>query len=596
MAERRGFLVTFRENLRSWLLLIGQFRRLALAYWIGDEKWRAWALTTVLVLLTGSQVAVAVALNIWFDRLFDSLEQRDFQRFLILIVAFFAILAANMAVLTTHLRIKRRLQIAWRNWLTRRLIGEWMADGRHYLVTHLPGDHDNPDGRIAEDIRIVTERAIELMHSLLYCLLILISFTSILWELSGTTHITFGRTEIFLPGYLVWLAILFSATGTTIAILLGRPLVRAANRRQSAEQDFRFGLADAREKSLAVALVRGEEDARDRFARLFRRAVAAWNRQTAALANLMFFTSGWSMLPQIFPILVVAPRYIAGTITLGVLMQTAQAFQQMTGALSWPIDNIPAVAEWRASVERVQALHEAVDRLKGDAWRGAHPTIELSRGEGSSLKVSGLSVSSPEGEPIVAVFDGEIRQGERLLLSGDQNAIQRLLMAALGLWPWGSGRVLLPKEAHLLYMPAQPYLPRGTLQDAICQPAGLRDCNAASVRTALDRVGLAHLADRLDKTEIWEETLLPHEQARLGFARLLLRRPDWILLADALEACDAAGEADMIRLLREEFPRATVIAYSRRPIDEGFFGRRFRVERKDGIAVVEETSVAASRP
>jgi putative ATP-binding cassette transporter len=590
MAGRRNILVAVREHLRSWLVLFGQFRRLALPYWIGEEKWRAGALTAALVLLTGSQVVVAVALNFWFERLFDSLEQRDFRRFVILIGVFFAILAANMAVLTTHLRIKRRLQIGWRGWLTRRLVGEWMADGRHFLVTHLPGDHDNPDGRIAEDIRIGTERAIELMHSLLYCLLLLISFTSILWELSGTTHITVGTTEIFLPGYLVWLAILFSATGSSIAVLLGRPLVRAANQRQSAEQDFRFGLADAREKSLAIALVRGEGDARDRFARLFRRAMAAWDRQTTALANLMFFTSGWSMLPQIFPILVVAPRYIAGTITLGALMQTAQAFQQMTGALSWPIDNIAPVAEWRASVERVQALHEAIRRLKNGAWSGGRPTIDLSRGEGSSLRLSALSVSSPEGEPIVAPFDGEIRRGERLLLSGDQNAIQRLLMAALGLWPWGSGRVLLPKEARLLYMPAQPYLPMGTLQEAICQPAGLRDCDAAAVRAALDRVGLAHLADHLDKTEIWEQTLLPHEQARLGFARLLLRRPDWILLADALEACDAAGEAEMIRLLREEFPGATVIAYSRRPIDEGFFGRRFRVERKDGIAIVEEES------
>jgi len=592
MASGRGFLITVRENLRGWLALFGQFWRLALPYWSSEERWRAGALAAVLVLLTGSQVVVAVALNFWFEQLFDSLEQRNFHRFVILIGVFFAILAANVAVVTTHLRVKRRLQIAWRNWLTRRLIEEWMADGRHYLITHLPGEHDNPDGRIAEDIRVSTERAIELMHTLLYCLLLLISFTSILWELSGTTHIPFGATEIFLPGYLVWLAILFSATGSTIAVLLGRPLVRAANQRQSAEADFRFGLADAREKSLAVALVRGEADARDRFGGLFRRAIAAWDRQTAALAHLFFFTAGWSMLPQVFPILVVAPRYIAGTVTLGALMQTAQAFQQMTGALSWPIDNIAVVAEWRASVERVQALHQAIHRLKGNAWGRGRPTIDLSRGEGPNLRLSAVSVSSPEGEPIVGPFDAEIRRGERVLLSGDQNAIQRLLMAALGLWPWGSGSVALPKDARLLYMPAQPYFPMGTLREAICHPAGLQHCEPAMVRAALDRVGLPHLADRLDKTEIWEQTLLPHEQARLGFARLLLRRPDWILLADAMEACDAAGEADMMRLLREEFPDATVIAYSRRPIDEGFFGRRFRVERKNGMAVVEEKPAA----
>lgn len=594
MARGRGVLLSFRENLRDWLVLFGQFARLALPYWSGEERWRAMALVAFLVLLTAGQVILVVALNFWCERLFDSLEQRNFHRFVLLIGAFFAILAANVAVVTVHLRVKRRLQIAWRDWLTHRLIGEWMADGRHYLITHLPGEHDNPDGRIAEDIRVSTERAVELMHTLLYCLLLLISFTSILWELSGQTRIPLGSTELLLPGYLVWLAIAFSATGSTIALLLGRPLVRAANLRQSAEADFRFGLADAREKSLAIALVRSEGDVRERFGAFFRRAVAAWDRQTAALTHLFFFTTGWSMLPQVFPILVVAPRFIAGTVTLGALMQTAQAFQQMTGALSWPIDNIAVVAEWRASVERVQTLHQAIQRWATDMGRRGRPTIELVPGEGTDLRLEAVSVSNPEGEPIVGPFDAEIRRGDRVFLSGDQNAIQHLLMAALGLWPWGSGRVLLPKSAPLLYMPAQPYFPMGTLREAICQPAGLRDCEPGHVRAALEQVGLPHLIARLDKSEIWEQTLPPHELARLGFARLLLRRPDWILLADAMEACDAAGEADMMRLLREEFPEATIIAYSQRPLDERFFGRRFSVKRVDGIAVVEETQVPSA--
>jgi putative ATP-binding cassette transporter len=339
------------------------FWRLAGPYWRSERRRAAWALTLAVVALTGAQVAVPVAINLWSERLFDALEQRAMAEFLWLVGALAGILAASVLVTTTHLWVKRRLQVDWRAWLTRRLTGEWMRAGHHYELTLIPGDHDNPDGRIAEDVRIATEHAIDLAHSLLYCLLLLVSFTQILWSLSGAPQLTVLGLELYLPGHLVWVALLYAGVGTAATVLLGRPLVQAANLRQVREASFRFGLAHAREGSLSIARLHAEDAERRRLGQLFREAARAWDGQTRALRNLFVFSSGWTVLSQAFPILIAAPRYIGGSITLGVLMQSAQAFQQMVSALTWPIDNLPKLAEWRASAGRVLGLHRAIGRL-----------------------------------------------------------------------------------------------------------------------------------------------------------------------------------------------------------------------------------------
>ncbi len=342
---------------------VRSFWRLAGPYWRSERGRVAWAVTLAVVALTGAQVAVPVAINLWSERLFDALEQRAMAEFLWMIGALLVILAANVVITTVHLWLKRRLQVDWRAWLTRRLTDEWMRGGRHYELTLIPGDHDNPDGRIAEDVRIATEYAIDLAHSLLYCLLLLVSFAQILWALSGSPHLALAGVSLYLPGHLVWVALVYAGVGTAATFLLGRPLVAAANLRQVREASFRFGLAHAREGSLSIAQLRAEAAERRRLGALFREAVRAWDDQTRALRNLFVFSSGWTVLSQAFPILIAAPRYIAGTITLGVLMQTAQAFQQMVAALAWPIDNLPKVAEWRASAGRVLGLHRAIGRL-----------------------------------------------------------------------------------------------------------------------------------------------------------------------------------------------------------------------------------------
>ena len=330
-------------------------RKCTVAFWTGHRRVFAWGLTLALVVLTIAQASVPVALNLWSQRLFDALEQRDFGTVMHETGIAVMIILANMVVMTVHLRTKRRLQVEWRGDLTGRILDQWMIPGRDYLVQRQDG-LDNPDGRIAEDVRVATETAIDLGHSLLYCVLLLISFTQILWGLSGTIDVAFGGWEFALPGYLVWIAIVYAGVGASVAALLGQPLTRAANLRHAKEADFRFGLASVRESGWTIPL-QSIDSARPKVERQFDGLVGAWARQTRALAHLITFSSAWSVLSQAAPILVAAPRYIAGTITLGVLMQIAQAFLQMTQALAWPIENMQRLAEARASFSRVTQLH-----------------------------------------------------------------------------------------------------------------------------------------------------------------------------------------------------------------------------------------------
>jgi putative ATP-binding cassette transporter len=567
-----------------------RFGRLAGPYWSSARRTRARALTGVLALLTVAQVTVPIAINQWSLRLFDTLEQRALGDLAGLVGALALIIAFNVAVTVTHLRVKRRLQVDWRGWLTGRVLDEWLAGGRHYHVRFLPGEHDNPDQRIAEDIRIATEYAVDLAHSLFYCVLLLASFAWILWSLSGSPELRIGGWNVYLPGHLVWIALLYAGTGTAVALLLGRPLVRAANRRQTEEANFRFGLVRARENALAIALRRGEAEERHHAGALFGGAVRAWDRQTGALARLFYFSSSWSVLSLAFPILVAAPRYLAGTISLGVLMQTAQAFQQMIAALAWPIDNIPRLAEWRASGERVLALHRALERLR-DGAAPEHGAIVVAGSGRALLALRDVTLATAAGEVVLAGFSAEIREAERVLVTGDRRAAVTLFRAVGGLSPWGRGRIELPADGPIFFMPRRPYMPTGPLRGVLTVAAAPPPDDAA-LRAVLEQVGLGGFAERLDETGDWDNALTAAEKQRVGFARLLLERPRWIFCNEATDALGAAGEAAMLQLLLEALPGATVVAVggddagAGLAAEAGFYTRRLRLPRAGMDAAV----------
>lgn len=555
-----------------------QFIRLAGPFWNSENKTVIRRQTLALIILTIIQIGIAVVITAWSAALFNALEQHSMSGLWKQTALLILIFAASMAATATHLKIKRSLQVNWRSWLTERIIGQWMDKAHHYQVTHIQSaNHDNPDGRIAEDIRIATEDAIMLCHSLFYSLLVLISFTTVLWSLSGKVIIDLGFIEIPVYGHLVWVAITYAVAASFLGWRFGKPLINATDTRQTAEANFRFNLVTARENSLAIALIHGEADERKRFFRLFQDIIGAYNRQTHALTHIMLFTSGYSVLSTAFPVLVSAPRYILGSITLGALMQSVQAFQHMTSALSWPVDNMSTVAQWRASVERVLSLMQALDDLKLELARVDPHRIVLEKGEDSVLRFQDLCIARLDSLVCVSSVNAEIKAGERVLIAGSTFNGSKLFKAITGLWPWGSGRIELPDDEPMFFMPPRPYLPAGTLRAAICYPSTHEAVSENALKQALELAGLKELIEQLDRVDFWDKSLSREQQQRLGLVRLLLRRPKWILLQEAFDSLDPEGETEMFRLICQELPDATLLTVTNQPSVEAFHQRRITV-------------------
>jgi putative ATP-binding cassette transporter len=551
-----------------------RFVLFALPFWSAEHKWMNRGRLALVAALTVAQVAVQVGLNSWSARLYNALEARHLEAFLEQIVTFALLLLASLAVFSLSLYVRRRLQFAWRVWLTKTTLSVWMAEGRHYQLGLIAGDHDNPDGRIAEDIRVTTESAVDLGQSLFYCILLFGTFVDVLWTLSGVVHVGIGGTVIPIPGFMVFIALAYSAIGTGMALWAGLPLVGASNLRQTVEANFRFGLARAREYSESIALIRGDADERTHLQELLRGVRRGWERQTYGLVRIIVFTTAYSVLAAPFPLLVAAPRYIIGLITLGTLMQMAQAFQQVTAALSFPVDNLSTISLWRASVERVMALQDAMAGLQEKLGENR---IEV-RHEGSSLRLAGVRVMEHDAVPLMHEITAEVGPREHVLIEGDTQVCHKLILAIAGLWPWGSGKVTLPAGANILIASDRPYLPVGALGEAVCYPLTLGVCVPDDINSALRRVGLGDWVRHLGVVDSWEHVLSSAQQQRLSFARMLLHRPDWIFLAEATNALDEAAQREMAAVLVAELPSAAVVAVGRARVFEGFFQRVLHVE------------------
>jgi vitamin B12/bleomycin/antimicrobial peptide transport system ATP-binding/permease protein len=563
-----------KAGIRDHYGFLRRFILFALPFWSAEHKWMNRGRLALIAALTVAQVAVQAGLNSWSARLYNALEARQLDTFLQQIVTFVLLLLASVVVFCISLYVKRRLQFAWRVWLTKTTLSVWMAEGRHYQLGLIAGDHDNPDGRIAEDIRVTTESAVDLGHALFYCILLFGTFIDVLWRLSGVVHVEIGGTVIPIPGFMVFIALIYSAVGTSLALWAGFPLVGASNLRQKVEANFRFGLARAREYSESVALIGGDADERTHLQELLRGVRRGWESQTYGLARIIVFTTAYSVLAAPFPLLVAAPRYIMGLITLGTLMQMAQAFQQVTAALSFPVDNLSGIALWRASVERVMGLQDALGRLQEKLGENR---IEV-RHEGGSLLFAGVRVMEHDGVPLMHELTAGVGPGEHVLIEGDTQVCHKLILAVAGLWPWGAGKMTLPAGANVFIASDRPYLPVGALGEAVCYPLTLGVCVPDDINSALRRVGLGEWAGHLGVVEDWDRVLSAAQQQRLSFARMLLHRPDWIFLAEATNALDAAAQREMAALLVAELPSAAVVATGRTGLFNGFFQRVLHVE------------------
>jgi vitamin B12/bleomycin/antimicrobial peptide transport system ATP-binding/permease protein len=534
---------------------------------------RTLAALLLLAALTAAQVALAVRFNLWNADLFDALERRDTARLWREVGVFALLVLGIVASNAAQLGAKRALALSWRRALTERLLAGWTARGVLLRLERLPGAPANPEGRIAEDARIATEHVVELASSLLYCALLLVSFLAILWSLSGTVALA----GLAVPGHLVWLALLYAAGGAVAAFALGRPLTRASEQRQAAEADFRYELSAAREHAEGVAAAEGEGRLATRFAALFEAAGAAWRRQSAGLRNLMMFQSAYITLAPVFPLLIGAPRFLSGELSLGALMQSAQGFQQAVAALSWPVDNTARLAEWRASAERLLALADAVEATEDG------PGIRVAEA-GAALAIERLTLREPSGRPLAAPLTGRFEAGQRVEVSGEGSSV--LFAAIAGTWPWGEGEIQRP-AGGVAILPHRPWLPAGRLADLLAPPGGApREALAA----ACEGVGLARLADRLEQSADWEAALDEAERLRLAFARLLLRRPAVALIEDPAPQLGLEEAQRLLGILCAALP-ATVLLVADHGTAQG--GPRLVLAPPEGVPPGREARAMA---
>jgi len=553
---------------------------LAKGYWgsESEDRWSARVLLASIIGLNLSLVGVNVLQNQANGALFTALQQRNAAGFYRAFVIVVLLILLYLAVAVLRVYLDQTLQLRWRRWLTDQYVTRWLADRTFYRM-RFSGRVDNPDQRISEDVRLFIERSMALGLGLLNSLATLASFAALLWYLSGSITLPIGGLAITIPGYMFWVAVLYSGVGSAIAHLIGRPLIRLNNRQQAVEADFRFSLMRVREEAEGIALYGGEAKERSIALGRFRTLYDNFKRIILRSNQYLLFQLLFSQFTSFFALLIGSPGYFSGTIQLGVLMQTANAFERVNEALSWFINSYTVFAEWQASVDRLTEFGAEIRREAAAAVVGTRRETAAQ----DTIDLHDVGVSLPDGVPLLAPVTLSFKPHEAVLLKGPSGSGKSTLFRVLaGLWPFATGRIRLPAGAKTLFLPQRPYIPIGTLRDVLWFPAQPALGREAEARAALASVGLSALSQRLDEDAHWGQTLSLGEQQRLAIARALLIRPDWLFLDEATSATDEEEEAALYSMIAKALPATTVISIGHRNSLEAFHRRVIAVDRPPG--------------
>jgi putative ATP-binding cassette transporter len=536
--------------------------KLAKPYWFSDDKWWARGLLGAVIALNLISVYIDVRLNIWRNAFYDTLQQLDEHGFYVQLGTFALLAVAWILIVVYQLYLQQMLQIRWRRWLTRRYLGHWLDRKAYYRLQLQIGETDNPDQRIAEDLERFTAASLALSIGLLNAVVTLLSFLGILWALSGPFSLPLGTLgAIAIPGYMVWFALLYAVAGTWITIKIGRPLVPLNFAQQRYEADFRYSLVRLRENTEAIALYGGEQrelsSFHDRFGRVVDNFRAIMNRTK----TLGWWTSFYGQFAVIFPYIVAAPRFFAKEIQLGGLMQTASAFGTVQSSLSFLVTSYSEIAAWESVVQRLVTFDQRVREIADDSSK--HEPVVVDR-SGDGIEIASLDLDLPDGSPLLRNVSLTAKPGDSVLVTGRTGSGKSTLLRALaGIWPYGRGTVRMARGSFL-FLPQKPYLPLGTLRDALTYPQGATAVPDSRLEEILRIVGLESLVGRLDESDNWAQRLSPGEQQRLSFARVLLVEPALIFLDEATSALDEASEAAFCRMLRSASWRPTIVSVGHR--------------------------------
>jgi putative ATP-binding cassette transporter len=578
------------NNIRSTLAAVW---RIAIPYFRSEDKWAGRGLLAAVIAIELAVVFLTVLFNRWNNVFYNALQERN-QAVFTYQIGYFCVLAAFWIGLKVYqLYLNQWLQIRWRRWMTDRYLGGWLHDANHYRMQLLGDAADNPDQRIAEDTQRFVEQTLQLGIGLLSAVVTLVSFVFILWGLSNEAPLhLFGR-EIAIPGYLVWGALIYAVLGTTLTHLIGWPLVGLNFQQQRYEADFRFNLVRARENAEQIALLHGEPVERTRLLSRFGMVVENWLAIMQRTKKLTAFTATYSQASVIFPYVLVAPAYFAEKVQLGGMMQTASAFSSVQESLSFFITSYRTLAEWQSVVARLSGFEAAIENAAALTTR--ENIIHVGSDDKAAIDLEKLVIGLPNGTPLVAADGFSIPGGERTLLTGPSGSGKSTLFRAIaGIWPFGTGSISIPSQATLMMLPQRPYFPVGSLRAAIAYPAEESAFGPEQVAETLGAVGLPKLASRLDEDAHWNRTLSLGEQQRLGIARALLHKPQYLFLDEATASLDEPSEAALYQLLRDRLPTTTMVSIGHRSTLEAFHQRGVTLTR-DGDRFALREAVGGAR-
>lgn len=571
--------------------LLKRFWKSAKGFWGAGGDRSAWILTVGLLTLIVVHVSLQYRINVWNRSIFDAIEKKDAPAVLHLTTVFFPLVVGSVMCSTTQVFVRMGIQRRWRAWLSTLVVRRWLKNGRYYQLNLIDDRHQNPEYRIADDLRVATDAPVDFFAGVTLACLSAATFIVVLWTIGGAVSLQMFNVSIVIPGFLVVAAVLYAVVASGLMALVGRNFVSISIGKNQAEAEYRYALMRVRENGESIALLGGEAEEQAEIQRSFGHVINKWALLCGQHMRTTVVSQGSSLIAPVVPILLCAPKFLEGDMTLGQVMQAASAFAIVQSAFGWLVDNYPRLADWNGSARRVAVLTGSLDKLERDERSEGRGRIKRGQIAGSAvLHLNNLSVALDDGTTVVGASRMIIEPGERILVAGESGSGKSTLVRAIaGLWPWGSGSIDLGIGRRLFMLPQKPYIPSGSLRRAVAYPGAVDDWTQDHICSVLNKVGLAHLEKRVAEEAAWDHILSGGEKQRLAFSRIILHRPDIIVLDEATSALDARSQSRMMTLLADEMREAAIVSVAHRPELEVFHGRKVTLERHPGGAKLVAT-------
>lgn len=559
------------------------FYSFALRFWRGPTGRIAWLLTGAVIVMMVMTLGVNLALNYWNRMFFDALEKRNAAALWQTLLWLPVIILSGAALAGLTMRVRMTLQLRWRQFISSEMLGQWLGEQRYYRLGLSARKLGNPEHRIAEDVKQATEPVIELVAGLGWSISNAIAFLGVLILVGGSYSI--GGVTI--PSYMALGALVYAAVILSATVVIGRPLTGRIAEKNEAEAQFRYEMIRIRENAESIAFLQGDAKEQAHIREKLAALVSRWVDVIRAQSNLQWILNGHNFISPIIPALLAAPKYLAGEMTLGAVMQVVAAFTAVLGALTWLADNFVRIAEVRASARRVEEMRAALFSLDEAQQGGQGAAISVDEGKRPAIELSNVTLRRSDGGALVKGVNLRIRQGQKVMIEGRSGSGKSTLLRALaGFWKWGAGSIRLPEGAAVSFVPQKPYIPLGPLKDALTYPDHAESIPDKDAQAVLEKIGLPHLVEKLTHAEEWDKILSGGERQRLAFGRLLLQKPDIIVMDEATAALDDASQAHMFELLTNELPDATILNVAHRKGLEKYHDEKVVIDRKGNVSQV----------